>query len=117
MLPFSSRSLCVYAAFQALGLDCAHWSIPLYNDLWRCALRPPCCHPDHLTRHLFRDCRVSGGNEEVLVRHFFATTGWPSTLSTADYGAFVGNVLAGKRWALEKAITTGDLPLRPGLAA
>ena len=82
------------------------------------------------------DCRVSGGNEEVLVRHFFTTTGWPSTLSTAEYGAFVGNVLcigahchnslyityfgsspgnvlAGKRRALNAAVP--DLPLKPGL--
>ena len=72
---------------------------------------------DHLTRHVSCECRVSGGNEEVLVRHFFATTGWPSTLSTADYGAFVGNVLARKRSALERAVMEGDLPLRPGLEA
>ena len=61
------------------------------------------------------DRRISGGNEEVLVRHFFATTGWPSTVSTAEYGAFVGNVLAGKRRALDTAALRGDLPLKPGL--
>lgn len=62
-----------------------------------------------------RGRRISGGNEEVLVRHFFATTGWPSTVSTAEYGAFVGNVLAGKRRALDAAALRGELPLKPGL--
>ena len=51
----------------------------------------------------------------MLVRHFFATTGWPSTVSTAEYGAFVGNVLAGKRRALDAAALRGELPLKPGL--
>ncbi|KAJ6339403.1 hypothetical protein OIU77_007383 [Salix suchowensis] len=61
-------------AFQKLGLDCANWTQPIYQDL----------------------VRKSDGDEERMLVLFFNRIGWPTSLPTSEKGAFVKSLLREK---------------------
>nr|XP_043614942.1 CBBY-like protein [Erigeron canadensis] len=79
-------------AFKKLGLDCAHWTEPIYLDLQR---------------------KSFGGEEEMLTL-YFNKIGWPTSLPTNEKGSFMKSVLREKKNALEDLVISKSLPLRPG---
>lgn len=81
------------AAFRTLGLECAAWTESVYTDL----------------------LRQAGSNDEEMVRMFFQKIGWPVTVPSKEYGAFVKTVIKHKKAELEAAIAAGKIPLRPGV--
>ncbi|KAL8231760.1 hypothetical protein R6Q57_001538 [Mikania cordata] len=80
-------------AFKKMGLDCAHWTEPIYLDLIR---------------------RCFGGEEEMLTL-YFNKIGWPTSLPTNEKGSFMKRVLRDKQTALEDLVISKSLPLRPGV--
>lgn len=80
-------------AFQKLGLDCAHWTEPIYVDL----------------------TRKAGGDEERMLILFFNRIGWPTSLPTNEKEAFMKSVMREKQKALDDFVQSGNLPLRPGV--
>ncbi|KAK1432534.1 hypothetical protein QVD17_09431 [Tagetes erecta] len=79
-------------AFKNMGLDCAHWTEPIYLDLVR---------------------KCFGGEEEMLTL-YFNKIGWPTSLPTNEKGSFMKRVLRDKQNALEDLVKSKPLPLRPG---
>ncbi|KAJ6374665.1 hypothetical protein OIU78_030206 [Salix suchowensis] len=67
-------------AFQKLGLDCANWTQPIYQDL----------------------VRKSDGDEERMLVLFFNRIGWPTSLPTSEKGAFVKSLLREKKNAFDE---------------
>ncbi|KAD4586476.1 hypothetical protein E3N88_24077 [Mikania micrantha] len=80
-------------AFKKMGLDCAHWTEPIYLDLIR---------------------KCFGGEEEMLTL-YFNKIGWPTSLPTNEKGSFMKRVLRDKQTALEDLVISKSLPLRPGV--
>ncbi|XP_047262583.1 CBBY-like protein [Capsicum annuum] len=81
------------AAFRKLGLDCANWSQPVYQDL----------------------VKKSIGDEERMLVLFFNRIGWPTSLPTSEKGPFMKGVLREKKIALDELVMSKTLPLRPGV--
>ncbi|KAH0719239.1 hypothetical protein KY285_015270 [Solanum tuberosum] len=81
------------AAFRKLGLDCANWSQPVYQDL----------------------VKKSMGDEERMLVLFFNRIGWPTSLPTSEKETFMKTVLREKRIALDELVMSKTLPLRPGV--
>ncbi|OIT06196.1 PREDICTED: haloacid dehalogenase-like hydrolase domain-containing protein At3g48420 isoform X1 [Nicotiana attenuata] len=81
------------AAFRKLGLDCANWSQPVYQDL----------------------VRKSIGDEEKMLVLFFNRIGWPTSLPTSEKETFMKSVLREKKIALDELVMSKSLPLRPGV--
>ncbi|KAM3284523.1 CBBY-like protein [Capsicum chacoense] len=81
------------AAFRKLGLDCANWSQPVYQDL----------------------VKKSIGDEERMLVLFFNRIGWPTSLPTSEKGPFMRSVLREKKIALDELVMSKTLPLRPGV--
>ncbi|XP_071710992.1 CBBY-like protein [Rutidosis leptorrhynchoides] len=79
-------------AFKKLGLDCAHWTEPIYLDL----------------------TRKSFGGEEEMLTLYFNKIGWPTSLPTNEKESFKKSVLREKKNALEDLVMSKSLPLRPG---
>ncbi|KVH92043.1 CBBY-like protein [Cynara cardunculus var. scolymus] len=79
-------------AFKKMGLDCAHWTEPIYLDL----------------------IRKSFGGEEEMLTLYFNKIGWPTSLPTNEKGSFMKRVLREKKNALEDLVMSKSLPLRPG---
>nr|GEW07849.1 haloacid dehalogenase-like hydrolase domain-containing protein At3g48420 [Tanacetum cinerariifolium] len=79
-------------AFKKMGLDCAHWTEPIYLDL----------------------VRKSFGGEEEMLTLYFNKIGWPTSLPTNEKGSFMKTVLREKKNALEDLVMSKSLPLRPG---
>ncbi|PWA68244.1 HAD-like domain-containing protein (mitochondrion) [Artemisia annua] len=79
-------------AFKKMGLDCAHWTEPIYLDL----------------------VRKSFGGEEEMLTLYFNKIGWPTSLPTNEKGSFMKTVLREKKNALEDLVKSKSLPLRPG---
>ncbi|KAK1368147.1 Haloacid dehalogenase-like hydrolase domain-containing protein [Heracleum sosnowskyi] len=79
-------------AFRKLGLDCANWTKPIYNDL----------------------IRKSAGEEKMMLFLYFNRIGWPSSLPTNERETFMKNVLREKKIALENLVMSKSIPLRPG---
>lgn len=80
-------------AFQKLGLDCANWTQPIYQDL----------------------VRKSDGDEERMLVLFFNRIGWPTSLPTSEKGAFIKSVLREKKNALDEFVASKSSLLRPGV--
>ncbi|KAJ6688523.1 PROTEIN putative EXPRESSED-RELATED [Salix koriyanagi] len=80
-------------AFQKLGLDCANWTQPIYQDL----------------------VRKSDGDEERMLVLFFNRIGWPTSLPTSEKGAFVKSLLREKKNAFDEFLASKDSLLRPGV--
>ncbi|XP_069149635.1 CBBY-like protein isoform X1 [Solanum lycopersicum] len=80
-------------AFRKLGLDCANWSQPVYQDL----------------------VKKSMGDEERMLVLFFNRIGWPTSLPTSEKETFMKTVLREKRIALDELVMSKTLPLRPGV--
>ncbi|PKA50150.1 hypothetical protein AXF42_Ash020390 [Apostasia shenzhenica] len=80
-------------AFQKLGLDCANWTEPIYEDLKRKAY----------------------GDEERMLILFFNGIGWPTSLPTTEKESFMKSIMREKRQALEDFAMSSSLPLRPGV--
>ncbi|CAK7336925.1 unnamed protein product [Dovyalis caffra] len=80
-------------AFRKLGLDCANWTQPIYQDL----------------------VRKSAGDEERMLVLFFNRIGWPTSLPTSEKGSFVKSVLREKKTALDEFVASNSSPLRPGV--
>lgn len=80
-------------AFQKLGLDCANWTQPIYQDL----------------------VRKSNGDEERMLVLFFNRIGWPTSLPTSEKGAFIKSVLREKKNALDEFVASKSSLLRPGV--
>ncbi|KAF9668156.1 hypothetical protein SADUNF_Sadunf15G0099600 [Salix dunnii] len=80
-------------AFQKLGLDCANWTQPIYQDL----------------------VRKSDGDEERMLVLFFNRIGWPTSLPTSEKGAFVKSVLREKKIAFDEFVGSKSSLLRPGV--
>ncbi|XP_011040346.1 PREDICTED: haloacid dehalogenase-like hydrolase domain-containing protein At3g48420 isoform X1 [Populus euphratica] len=80
-------------AFQKLGLDCANWTQPIYQDL----------------------VRKSDGDEERMLVLFFNRIGWPTSLPTSEKGAFIKGVLREKKNALDEFVASKSSLLRPGV--
>jgi HAD superfamily hydrolase (TIGR01509 family) len=76
-------------AFARRGLSVA-WDIPLYGEL----------------------LQVAGGKERM--RHYFQTTAWPQEVTDRD--AFIREMHQRKTDCFMEIITSGQLPLRPGVA-
>ncbi|XP_059288059.1 CBBY-like protein isoform X2 [Lycium ferocissimum] len=81
------------AAFRKLGLDCANWSQPVYQDL----------------------VKKSMGDEERMLVLFFNRIGWPTSLPTSEKETFMKSVLREKKIALDELVMSKTLPLRPGV--
>lgn len=81
------------AAFRKLGLDCANWSQPVYQDL----------------------VKKSMGDEERMLVLFFNRIGWPTSLPTSEKKTFMKSVLREKKIALDELVMSKTLPLRPGV--
>ncbi|KAL8107578.1 hypothetical protein AgCh_024116 [Apium graveolens] len=79
-------------AFRKLGLDCANWTKPIYNDL----------------------IRKSAGEEKMMLFLYFNRIGWPSSLPTNERETFMKNVMREKKTALENLVMSKSIPLRPG---
>ncbi|KAI8469587.1 MAG: hypothetical protein J3K34DRAFT_423281 [Monoraphidium minutum] len=77
-------------AFKDLGLDCANWSAPLYNDLMS--------HSD--------------GTGEGLVSAYYSRIGWPLTVGKGEEGVFAHKVHDLKQQHLRRMLRGGQLPLR-----
>ncbi|KAJ6676333.1 PROTEIN putative EXPRESSED-RELATED [Salix viminalis] len=80
-------------AFQKLGLDCANWTQPIYQDL----------------------VRKSDGDEERMLVLFFNRIGWPTSLPTSEKGAFVKSLLREKKNAFDEFLASKSSLLRPGV--
>ncbi|KAG5230457.1 CBBY protein [Salix suchowensis] len=80
-------------AFQKLGLDCANWTQPIYQDL----------------------VRKSDGDEERMLVLFFNRIGWPTSLPTSEKGAFVKSLLREKKNAFDEFLASKNSLLRPGV--
>ncbi|XP_019169110.1 PREDICTED: haloacid dehalogenase-like hydrolase domain-containing protein At3g48420 [Ipomoea nil] len=80
-------------AFQKLGLDCASWTQPVYQDL----------------------VKKSIGDEERMLILYFNRIGWPTSLPTNEKEAFLKRVLREKKNALDDLVISKTLPLRPGV--
>lgn len=80
-------------AFQKLGLDCANWTQPIYQDL----------------------VRKSDGDEERMLVLFFNRIGWPTSLPTSEKGVFIKSVLREKKNALDEFVASKSSLLRPGV--
>lgn len=81
------------AAFRKLGLDCANWSQPVYQDL----------------------VKKSMGDEDKMLVLFFNRIGWPTSLPTSEKETFMKSVLREKKIALDELVMSKSLPLRPGV--
>ncbi|KAL0926541.1 hypothetical protein M5K25_002780 [Dendrobium thyrsiflorum] len=80
-------------AFQKLGLDCANWTEPIFEDLKRKA----------------------AGDEERMLILFFNRIGWPTSLPTNEKETFMKSIIREKRKALEDFAMSRSLALRPGV--
>ncbi|KAI3420485.1 uncharacterized protein J3R85_012793 [Psidium guajava] len=80
-------------AFRKLGLDCANWTEPVYQDL----------------------ARKSFANEERMLILYFNRIGWPTSLPTSEKSSFVESVLREKKNAMDELMMSKDLSLRPGI--
>eukprot|EP00891_Asterochloris_glomerata_P001901 jgi/Astpho2/1901/Aster-x0087 len=77
-------------AFSQLGLDCAHWTAPVYWDL----------------------LRAGDGSAQGLVAAWFGTVGWPTALATSDRRQFAVKIDQIKQQNLNNMIMDGKVPLR-----
>ncbi|CAN4081901.1 unnamed protein product [Withania somnifera] len=80
-------------AFRKLGLDCANWSQPVYQDL----------------------VKKSMGDEDKMLVLFFNRIGWPTSLPTSEKETFMRSVLREKKISLDELVMSKSLPLRPGV--
>ncbi|WMV15424.1 hypothetical protein MTR67_008809 [Solanum verrucosum] len=75
------------AAFRKLGLDCANWSQPVYQDL----------------------VKKSMGDEERMLVLFFNRIGWPTSLPTSEKETFMKTVLREKISVVKPSIAANRL--------
>ncbi|RAL49819.1 hypothetical protein DM860_002110 [Cuscuta australis] len=81
------------AAFRKLGLDCASWTQPVYQDL----------------------VKKSFGDEERMLMLYFNRIGWPTSLPTTEKESFLKRVMREKKTALDDLVISKAIPLRPGV--